>query len=281
MRRLSPSRLLRLLPLRRVWRFLAARRVTVLLLMAVAAGCRSNSDLVEAELRTRDSQVRDLRDKLYRSQACNGALERELHDLHQGGAARLPPEVAAQVYTVKDIMLARQTGGYNEDGQPGDEALQVVVEPRDTDGQAIKAPGALHVTALEISPQGLKTPIGIWDVPPDQLRRTWKNGLFATGYFVVLPWKTCPASERLRVVVQFTLADGRLFETDRDVTIRLPPGASRLAPGEHLPNPTPFGPGPVLELPPAGPAKGKRSPTTISLRPAELMSPIPWGGPRP
>ncbi len=244
--------------------------------MLCAAGCRtSNCDLVEAELRTRNNQVRELKEELWKTEAYNGTLQREMQALRQGGAAGVSPELAAQVFTIKEITLGRQTGGFDEDGRPGDEALQVVVEPRDLDGQPIKAPGTLHVTALEVSPQGLKMPVGTWDLRPDQLRRTWKSGLFATGYFVILPWKTWPASDRIRVVAQFTLADGRVFEADRDVRVRLPAVAPHLVPGEQLPPPSPVETGPNLDLPPVAPPPRKTPPVTVSLRPAELLPPRP------
>jgi hypothetical protein len=39
---------------------------------------------------------------------------------------------------------------------------------------------------------------------------------------VVLPWKRCPTTEKLRIVAQFKLPDGRVFEADKDVTIHVP-----------------------------------------------------------
>src|SRR5205823_5874787 len=98
------------------------------------------------------------------------------------------------------------------DRQPGDEALLVVVEPRDEQDQRIKAPGAVHVEALEVNSEGLKSPLSSWDVLPEQLRRAWREGLFGTGYYVILPWKVWPTCPQLRVVVRFTLSDGRAFE---------------------------------------------------------------------
>ena len=44
------------------------------------------------------------------------------------------------------------------------EALLVVLEPRDYDDHVIKVPGALEVTAQEISPQGVKTVFSTWTV---------------------------------------------------------------------------------------------------------------------
>ena len=118
---------------------------TILLgLLIASAGCR-NCDLVEAELRTRDNDVRELREELAKAQFLNQALTHEVCDLRQQGPGKISPELAAQTYTLKQIDLARQTGGYDQDHLPGDEALMVAFEPRDGDGHAIKAPGTVQV----------------------------------------------------------------------------------------------------------------------------------------
>jgi hypothetical protein len=217
--------------------------LVILSACSVAVGCR-RADLVEAELRTRERELRETREELNRSEFYNHALQSELGDVRKSGPpgctvaqSPLTPERASQIYTLKEIVLGRQTGGYDDDNVPGDEALQIVLEPRDPDGHAIKAPGHLTVTALQINAEGLKTPLSTWEVAPDQLRRTWRNGLLSTGYYVVLPWKTWPTTSRLRVVAQFTLADGRAFEADKDVTIRLLPNLKglppRMPPADH------------------------------------------------
>jgi hypothetical protein len=198
-------------------------------LFSAAPGCR-RADLVEAELRTRERELRESRADLNQSEAYNQALQSELHDLRSSSSSKLTPERASQIYTIREVVLGRQTGGYDDDNIPGDEALQVVLEPRDPDGQAIKAPGHLRVTALQISPEGLKTPLSTWEIPPQDLRRTWRNGFLSTGYYVVLPWQNWPTTPRLRVIAQFTLADGRVFEADKDVTIRLRPDLRGLTP---------------------------------------------------
>ncbi|HEY8505296.1 MAG TPA: hypothetical protein VIL46_11985, partial [Gemmataceae bacterium] len=48
------------------------------LLVLAACGCRGRSDLVEAELRTREREIGQLRAELQRARAINEALEREL-----------------------------------------------------------------------------------------------------------------------------------------------------------------------------------------------------------
>jgi hypothetical protein len=234
-------------------------------------GCRSSSDLVEAELRTRENDVRELRDELYRAECQNDALQREIRAVRQSGSSKISPEQAAQSYTLKQITLGRGTGGYDDDLCPGDEALQVVVEPRDGDGHVIKAPGALHIDALDISPEGIKTPMSSWDLTPDQVRRGWKSGLLSSGYTFVLPWKNWPTSERVRVVARFILSDGRVFEADKDVPIRLTPAAQRKPPAVDLD-------GPAMAIP--DPADPTRLPMPRKLdQPKPGSSQSWWRGP--
>jgi hypothetical protein len=193
------------------------------LFLFIPFGCK-NKDLVEAQLRTRDNDLRQMREELEKIEGYNSALQRENKALRCGQpSSNLPPEVAGQTYTLKSIQLGRLTGGLNDDNEPGDEALQVLVEPKDSEGHTIKAPGSLAITAFEITPEGTKKPLSTWRIPPNQLYRKWRGGLFSTGYYFVLPWKVYPSNERIRIVAQFTLADGRVFEADKDVTIKLVP----------------------------------------------------------
>jgi hypothetical protein len=201
--------------------------ILVGLLLATPCGCRSNSDLVEAELRTRNEDLRTARSELAKAEFMNDALAREVTALRQQGSAKFTPEQAASTTTLKEIVLTRQTGGYDQDRQPGDDALMVAFEPKDGDGHAVKAPGSLEVTAQEVSKEGIKTMLSVWNVSPEELRRTWQEGFFTKGYQIALPWKTCPTTDHLRVTVRFYLADGRAFEADRDVTVRLPTASQR------------------------------------------------------
>ncbi len=217
------------------------------LLVLLAAGCR-NCDLVEAELRTRERELRELHSDFLRVECENEALHREIRSLRQSGPHPTVEE-ASQSNTVRQIVLGRQTGGVDEDNCPGDEALSVVVEPRDGDGHALKAPGKLYVEALEINREGLKSPLGTWELSEAELRRTWRSGLLSTGYHVTLPWKNWPTSDRLRVVARLTLPDGRAFEADKDVRIRLTAAAHRKLPPA---------PPPALKLPDGPEAKMQR-----------------------
>ncbi len=215
------------------------------------AGCRSNNryDLLEAELRTRERELADARAALDQSRNLLRAYEQSQRPAPGSGAP-------GPFLPVRDISLGRGTGGADEDGLPGDEGMVLVIVPKDEDGAAVKVPGRAVVAAWEVSPAGIKTPIGSWDVPADKLRRTWKSGLISTGYFVALPWQTLPTSDRVRVAVRLVTSDGRAYETDRDITVK--PPSMALPRGNVLPPPQPAVPGTgVPRLPGAPPGSGR------------------------
>ena len=193
-----------------------------------ALGCRSTCEPVERQLHARELELMAAHEELERCHAINEGLQTELQALH-GDPSADPDKLAAALYPIRSLTLGRQTGGRDGDASGGDEALQVVVQPLDADNQAVKVPGSLFIQALEITPAGLKHPLSTWRISDDELRRSWRTGLLGSGYFLVLPWKVWPTSDKLRVDVQFHTADGRLFEADKDVTIRVVPAAKRRA----------------------------------------------------
>ncbi|HEY1190902.1 MAG TPA: hypothetical protein VGE74_24940 [Gemmata sp.] len=248
--------------------------------VTLSAGCKSNNryDLIEAELRTRERELADTRAALEQSRNLLRAYESSQRlapatGPHPGGGAGGGP-----FYPVKEIALARGTGGVDEDGAPGDEGLMVVIVPKDEDGSAIKVPGRVQVAAWEISPEGLKSLIGSWEVPAEKLRGTWKSGLISTGYFVAVPWQTPPSWDRVRIAVRLTTADGRAFEADRDVSVRVPlPRRPRN--GDNVlpfPQPAPGGRGSSVPVVPPGGAGG-RQPLFPEMPPPGVPSALPPG----
>lgn len=266
----------------------AARLVLCLLPLLsplLATGCRTSTEALEADNRKKEIELRELRERLDHTEAVNNGLMREIYGV-QGmpatGApptsAKPPPDQTAPVAGMKEVVIGRGTGGIDEDKLPGDEALQVVIEPRDVDNHTVKVPGTVHLTVLQVASEGTKMPIGSWEIPPEKLRHLWKPGLFSTGYSVVLPWQKWPTSSKLRVVVRFTLSDGRVFEADKDVTIKPP---KMPPPGPHpMPIPMqpsgPEEPGPSLSPDGETPLPAPR-PLQQTARPRSTSSVTPAG----
>jgi hypothetical protein len=258
---------------RRDERFAALARWGYCLLFAILYtslnGCSPNKryDLIEAELRTRERELADTRAALEQARNLNRAYTQQATAVTGPAAPNTPVYVP-----VKEITLARGTGGVFGEGPTGDDGLMVVVVPRDEDGAAVKVPARLEIAAWDITPAGLKTPIGNWGVPAEKLRPAWRSGFISTGYFVAVPWQTYPSSERVRIAVRLTTLDGRAFETDRDINVKLSAAVPRVnPPGPQLPvTPAPIRPREPLfpdplppgteELPPpnGAPARGAK-----------------------
>ncbi len=263
-----------------------------ILLALGAVGCRS-CEPVETALRARENDVRDLRDALHRYEAYNQALQLEIRAIR--GESFIPGETPpVAIYPIRSLTLGRTTGGHASDTLAGDDALQVVLEPRDPENQPFKVPASVVICASDITASGLKNPIGTWEISADELSKTWRATLFSTGYVVILPWKIWPSSDKLRVTATLRMTDGRTFEADKDVTIHLPPAAQRpliqapvekpappmpqIPAGSALPPPTrlPID-GPVLPMP----EKDKQAAASIGtpkpyvVPAAEILRPVP------
>jgi heme exporter protein D len=244
--------------------------------LLVSAACRPHKryDLLEAELRQRERELAETRSALEQARHLNEAYARQLPCPHPAGAvtgSTAPPSSIP----LRQVTLARGTGGIDEDGAPGDEALMVVVAPKDEDDAVVKVPGRVEVWLWEVAPSGQKEFLGSWAISPERLRPTWRQGWISSGYFLSLPWPRYPRYERLRIAVRFTALDGRVFETDRDIRIKpVPTPVLPPQPGSPLPPPPvsgqqplfpePLPPGtppPVEELPPPGSMSFDRVPS--------------------
>ncbi len=191
-------------------------------------GPDKKSDLLEAELRTRERELLEARQELAQLRPYQ-----QYQDIPPA-VPSYPPAFPVQLtgrpaggITLREVVLGTGTGGRDDDGISGDELLQVVITPKDDDGTAVKVPGSVQVAAFEVTQEGFKVPIGKWEVAPEQLRKTWRSGLIGSGYFVPLTWDRLPTRDRIRVVIRMQTSDGRTFEADKDV---------RVVPMSHAPS---------------------------------------------
>ena len=252
-----------------------------LLTLVLITGCQNQrQELVESELRCMVQRIEELEKERARLKGEVGQLESEL-DTQQRKAAKAPQPTGATLI-VKRITLGRLTGGYRKD--PAilhDDALQVLLEPRDADGASVKAPGTVHIDAYELTPEGLKAPLSGWDITSGELRRTWDAPLIGGPcYRIELPWKAWPTTERLKVVVRFTTLDGQPFEVEKEVDVRLPERRLRSQPTTIPGPPLPTDTVPTLPPPASGPVPTDRAPLILpecppGAAPAPMLSPGP------
>jgi hypothetical protein len=239
------------------------------------AGKQEKPDLLESELRTREREILEARSENQQLRGLLDAYQRQGVPCANPGVAVAPGFVPHNSNSIgpalREIILGTGTGGRDDNNTPGDEGLMVVIVPKDDDGTAVKATGQACITAMEISKEGLKSPIGKWDVSAEQLRRTWKSGLLSSGYFVPLQWDRPPGTDRLRVSVRFTTPDGRSYETDKDVKVTPLAGwVNPVSPGPIIPN----GPGIVVPPPAIPPEEILPPPSPSSFKPGAALAPV-------
>ena len=197
------------------------------LLAVLLSGCANQQqELIESELRRKESALDEMKTKLGAKDSEVQALEIELEMCqrkHLQDAKGKCPSTGGTVLFVQKITLGRATGGYRQnDASEADDALLVMLEPRDADDSTIKAPGSAKIEVFEVTTAGLKSFLSAWDFAPRELRRLWESPLIGgAGYRLVLPWKAYPTTERIRIVVHFTTLDGQAFEAEKEATVRL------------------------------------------------------------
>lgn len=217
--------------------------LSLLLLMAMT-GCssltkqRQEQDLVEADLRGQERHIQELKEQLERKEGAIHGLDLEVERLQQAAIKNQPAGEPQAPGVIKEITLGRLTGGYrNNPRSLYDDSVQFLIEPKDADGHSIKMPGSVHIELFEYAANGVKVPLSAWDISARELRRSWDQPLFGgPAYRILVPFKALPANEKMRVLVRFTTLDGKLFEAEKDFSIRLPgPGSAPIVPMAPMP----------------------------------------------
>lgn len=230
--------------------------------------CRTaGKDRLETTIRQRDQRIVQLQEDMDKLAGYNLALQTEVR-IMRGQPVPTSCDPFTPLYPVRSVVVGRATAPIDEDRVPGDEGVQVVLEPRDADGKLQRAPASGSVTIMEVDSQGLKSPLGTWDFTPEQMRSSWKQGLLTSGFVLPCLWQATPKADRIKILASFTMEDGRRFEAEKDLAIK--PPVDRMPANPSLPGllPTPT-PG-VLDLPP-GPAR----PAEPAPKPEALPTPKP------
>ena len=271
-----------------------------------AVGCAGfQTELLESQLRQREDEALLVKGQLHDAQsqltACrreNGVLRSQLRD---AGAQGMLPEQAAALFSVEKIALNRlMTGGIDTDGNPGDDALSVVIEPRDQQGDVLKSPGTIAIELLDLALDPVDRRVGYWTFDLETALKHWQGGLFGTGYQFKLPWQRgYPRHANLTLHARLLTPDGRAFRATETITVRLVAGTLPEGLGTRpTASPPPTGvseaysapaSGSILETPPAAEPVPltRETPATIpspppgeaaSVRVPHAVSPAPGSG---
>lgn len=241
--------------------------------------CRTGGkDKLETTIRQRDQRIIQLQEDIDKLAGYNLALQTEVR-IMRGQPLPSACDPFTPLYPVRSVVVGRATAPIDEDRLPGDEGVQVVLEPRDADGKLQRAPASGSVTILEVDSQGLKSPIGTWDYTPDQMRSSWKQGLLTSGFVLNCLWQACPKSDRVKILASFTMEDGRRFEAEKELAIKPPADRTGALPAPVLPLPPSNAVAPEILNLPIGPARPAAP--SLGTNPESLPAPIPKFEPAP
>lgn len=131
---------------------------------------------------------------------------------------------------ITEVVINRKlTRGHDVDGIPGDEGIDLLVQPRTSDGQIEYRSGELTVSVIDPAESPARQRIGLWKFLPSETELFFANDdRGSRGILLHLPWdQSTPIHERLMIHVRFVTADGREFKTSTELQINPPaPGYS-------------------------------------------------------
>ncbi|MCE9554080.1 MAG: hypothetical protein K8T91_11990 [Planctomycetes bacterium] len=121
----------------------------------------------------------------------------------------------------------------NRDGQPGDDGLMVVVEPRNHAGDLIPPAGELSVSLIDRAGESeAEAYVGRWHYSAAETTRLYRRTTLGDGIQLNLVWQDRkPTHSRLELYVRLKTPDGRKLEAKRLLDVALIP-VSATAPVE-------------------------------------------------
>jgi len=130
-----------------------------------------------------------------------------------------------QLITPVRIEIEKLSGGYNEDGKPGDEGIELFVRPIDRDQHVIKAAGTLQVTLYDLANPPESQVIGECLFDAAQTRSLWYGRMWTHHFTVRCPWinSRYPVHDEITARVVFTdLLTGKSLTAQEVFHIDLP-----------------------------------------------------------
>lgn len=199
------------------------------LAVIAASGCasRGNVDLLEARLREQEDQLRSLHAQVDRTNSELTAARRLNETLKQKVVQPASHDqtfdLSERQFQVTGLKInSLLTGGFNRDGQPGDDQVTAVFAPIDRRDQPVQVPGHVECELLDLARPSDQQRLGLWKFDAAKTRAAWQKSLGSFGYRFELSWQTQPSSSDLELRVRFHSEHGDRFEASAPIRIALP-----------------------------------------------------------
>jgi hypothetical protein len=202
----------------------ALSRLTLLSLVAslAAAGCAGPS---QADANRRIAQLQQSLAAREHELAAQQATIAELNE-RLAEARAIGPEALQRIYYPEQLIIDRLTGGYDDDGRPGDEGVVVYLRPVDREGDTVKAAGEARIELYDLANPPDANQIGTYTFSPEQLAKLWHGKLLTQHFTLKCPWPAGRAPSHAEVTVRAVFVDyltQRVISAQTACNIRRPP----------------------------------------------------------
>lgn len=189
-----------------------------------------------------------------------------------GPAVAAPLNAYVSNEDVDSISLhEKRTIAYDDDGQPGDDGIRLVIEPRNDRSQILAAPARVSIVLMDPMQRGSAARLERWDFDAEQAAAAYNKTSGSEGLHFELPWTNAlPRNSQLHLFVRYYTDDQRTLETNREIEIRPRPYQDRRFAQSGT---VPFGhPAPPQPTTRRSPQNGPYAPPTARLLPPEFQT---------
>jgi hypothetical protein len=177
-------------------------------------------------------QYDEASEKLVQTQKQNEALQKTIKDLQETNAqcqqqvVTLSGMTAEQrkeaIPTVTEVKITKRSGIYPRETESRKTHLLIYFRPIDDTGDAVKAPGTVHVELWDLGEQPAQAMLAKWDVSANELKKSWSGSLLADFYRLAFDVPD-DYMNRKNLTVKLTFTDhltGRVFAQQMAVSGR-------------------------------------------------------------
>lgn len=109
------------------------------------------------------------------------------------------------------------------DGEPGDDGIRLVLQPRNAAGEFLEQPATLTVSAIDPDLRDDSARLGIWKFTSQQVEESMRRVGVAKGIHLDLSLSTkMPSAKRVVIFVRYETADGRRLEASHEYYLSAP-----------------------------------------------------------
>jgi len=144
------------------------------------AGCAKDNHYktLEQKIFQLEKENRQLDKELAQTHLENNQLNRQMQTLSKLGRQKR----IQNLYELESVKITKYTNFYDRDKDGQKEKLIVYIQPVDSEGDIIKACGAVEVALWDLNKNGDNAKLAHWKIEPQELKKMWFATVITRNY---------------------------------------------------------------------------------------------------